>query len=117
VAAIASRFGRFLFVAAMLVTWSAAASEAPPTPKWFLEATRVAYTDLPNRSALGDWPDRLIADCAAAKVQVLFSRAHSGQDWPGPAWKSAYGPADPAMSTRDGTRHVVDLCHRHGLPG
>lgn len=92
-----------------------AQADAPPPPKWLMEITRVAYTDLPNRQSLGDWPEKLIADAAAAKVQLLFSRVHSGEGWPGLAWKSAYGDPDPAMKDRDGTREVVELCHKHGI--
>jgi len=90
-----------------------AAAEAPPSPKWLSEITRVAYTDLPNRQTQGDWPDKFIPDVAAAGAQLLFSRVHSGEHWAGVAWKSEYG-TDPTMQG-DGTRHVVELCRKHGL--
>lgn len=88
---------------------------APPVPGWLREITRVAYTDLPNRNAIEDWPDQVIADFAAAGVQLVFSRAHSGEHWDGLGWLSRYGAPDPRMEGRCGTRHVVELCHRAGL--
>jgi len=104
----------------LIVVLPAAASEPTPpkplpVPQWLMDATRIAYTDLPNRDRQGDWPERFIADLGAAKVQVLFSRVHSGEGWAGLAWHSAYGAADPAMGQRDGTREVVALCRKHGL--
>ncbi|MBM3888841.1 MAG: hypothetical protein FJ388_06905, partial [Verrucomicrobia bacterium] len=88
---------------------------APPTPKWLYDITRVAYTDLPNIQPLGDWPEKLIEDCAKAKVQLFFSRAHSGEHWNELGWKSAYGKPDPKMGDRDGTREVLALCRKHGI--
>ncbi|MFA7002834.1 MAG: beta-galactosidase trimerization domain-containing protein [Verrucomicrobiia bacterium] len=88
---------------------------APPTPKWLGGITRVAYTDLPNISHSGDWPEKLIEDCAKAGVQMFFSRAHSGEHWNELGWKSAYGKPDPKMGDRDGTREVTELCHKHGI--
>lgn len=107
----------FAIVLHLTVAFARAAGEeaVPPTPQWLREITRVAYTDLPNRNGQEDWPDKLIADLGKAKVQLLFSRAHSGESWPGLGWKSAYGEPDPAMKGGDGTRQVVDLCRKHGL--
>lgn len=87
----------------------------PATPKWLTEITRVAYTDSDNRTVRGDWPDEFIRRLAAAKAQLFFSRAHSGEGWQGLAWRSAFGQADPAMGDRDGTRHITELCHKLGL--
>jgi hypothetical protein len=84
-------------------------------PKWLDGITRVAYTDLPNIQSSGDWPEKLIEDCAKAKVQMFFSRAHSGEGWTGLGWKSAFGEPDPKMGGRDGTRAVTDLCHKYGI--
>ncbi|MCX7826911.1 MAG: hypothetical protein N2689_15340, partial [Verrucomicrobiae bacterium] len=75
---------------ALAIGW-AAEEAAPPTPKWLYDITRVAYTDLPNIQSTGDWPEKLIEDCAKAKVQLLFSRAHSGEHWNELGWKSAFG--------------------------
>lgn len=100
-------------VLAMLCGVPLAAAEAPPAPKWLGEITRVAYTDLPNRQVQGDWPDKFIADVAAAGAQLLFSRVHSGEDWAGVAWQTDLG-SDPTMQG-DGTRHVVELCRQHHL--
>lgn len=80
-----------------------------------MEITRVAYTDLGNHNASGDWPEKFIEDLAAAKVQMLFSRVHSGNGWRGLGWKSAYGDPTLAMKDRDGTREVVTLCHKRGI--
>jgi hypothetical protein len=92
-----------------------AASPSLPVPQWLMDATRIAYTDLPNRDRQGDWPEKFIADLGAAKAQVLFSRVHSGEGWAGLAWRSEYGAADPAMGDRDGTREVLALCRKHGI--
>jgi hypothetical protein len=92
-----------------------AMADAPPPPEWLRGITRVVYTDLPNRNPLGDWPERVIADAAAAKAQLFFSRVHSGEGWEGLGWKSDYGDPDPLMKGGDGTRHVVELCHRCGI--
>ena len=62
---------------------------APTTPEWFKDVTRVAYTDLANTGRYGDWPQGVIEDLAQAGVQVLFSRVHSGESWPGVAWRSS----------------------------
>ena len=71
--------------------------ECPPPPEWLLDVTRVAYTDLPNTTRQQDWPEKVIADLAAAGVQMFFSRAHSGESWRGLGWKSQHGEIDPAM--------------------
>ena len=63
------------------------ADDAPPTPKWLYEITRVAYTDLSNTQRAQDWPEKAIADFAAAGVQMMFSRAHSGESWQGLGWR------------------------------
>ena len=101
----------FLFSAAQ----ARESETAPASPKWLSQITRVAYTDLPNTQAIGDWPEKFIDDCAAAGVQLLFSRAQSGETWKGLGWKSAHGPADPAMKDRDGTREITARCHRLGM--
>jgi len=62
---------------------------APSTPEWFRDVTRVAYTDQGNTGRYGDWPGGVIEDLGKAGVQVLFSRAHSGESWPGVGWRSA----------------------------
>ena len=62
---------------------------APATPGWFRNATRIAYTDLGNTWRGGDWPDKVIADLGKAGVQVFYSRAHSGESWPGVGWRSS----------------------------
>ena len=108
-------FRWLLPAASVLLASSLALGDAPPPPKWLMETTRVAYTDLPNIQTLGDWPEKVIADAAAAKVQLFFSRVQSGEGWQGLGWKSAYGEADPLMKGADGTRHVVELCHQHGM--
>lgn len=90
-------------------------ADAPAPPKWLSQMTRVAYTDLPNIQAQGDWPEKLIPELASAKAQMLFSRVHSGQDWQGLGWRSRFGQPDPKMGDGDGTRRVVELCHQHGL--
>ena len=92
-----------------------AAGEALTTPKWLGDITRVAYTDLPNISRSGDWPEKLIEDCGKAGVQLFFSRAHSGEHWNELGWKSAFGKPDPKMGDRDGTREVLALCRKHGI--
>ena len=95
-----NRRGRLLFVAPCLVGVVVArvgAAEAPPPPKWLFDVTRVAYTDLPNTQSMQDWPEKVIADLAQSGVQMLFSRAHSGESWQGLGWKSKYGEIDPAM--------------------
>ena len=92
-----------------------ASDEAPPTPKWLRDITRVAYTDLPNIQPIGDWPEKLIEDCAKSGIQLFFSRAHSGDGWNDLGWKSAFGKPDPKMGDRDGTREVLALCHKHGI--
>lgn len=94
---------------------SGAQGAAPPSPKWLAGITRVAYTDLPNSLRYGDWPEKVIEDFGKAGVQMMFSRVHNGSEAPGLAWKSAYGPVDPAMQGRDGTREVVALCHKRGI--
>lgn len=105
-----------LAFALLVLAGSASAGDvAPPPPKWIYDITRVAYTDLPNIQPSGDWPEKFIADCAAAKVQLLFSRAHSGEGWKGLGWKGKYGDTDPAMKDRDGTREVLALCRQHGI--
>lgn len=71
--------------------------QTPPTPKWLCDITRVAYTDLPNRTAHQDWPDKVIPDLAKAGVQLLFSRCHSGESWDGLGWHSKFGDPDPRM--------------------
>lgn len=73
---------------------------APPTPAWLYDITRVAYTDLPNTQRIQDWPDKVIPDLAAAGVQMLFSRAHSGAGWEGLGWVGEYGAPDPQMQGR-----------------
>lgn len=97
------------------VTAAETAGPCPPPPAWLMDITRVAYTDLGNVQASGDWPEKVIEDFAAAGVEMMFSRVHSGEHWQGLSWKSAYGDPDPAMKDRDGTREVVALCHKHGL--
>ncbi|MBT3375070.1 MAG: family 10 glycosylhydrolase [Lentisphaerae bacterium] len=62
---------------------------APPVPEWFRNVTRVAYTDQSNTSRHSDWPDKVIEDLGKAGVEVFFSRAHSGESWPGVGWRSA----------------------------
>jgi hypothetical protein len=104
-----------LFCACVLGTASLAAEPAPPPPKWLGEVTRVAYTDLGNARFAGDWPDKVIADAAAAGVQMFFSRVHNGSDWEGLAWKSDFGPMEPKMGGRDCTRELVELCHKHRI--
>lgn len=115
---------QLVVVAALsMVGWSArcaAGQEAaeiqrPPSPGWVAGITRVAYTDLPNGIRMEDWPEKVIADFGKAGVQLMFSRVHNGSDAPGLYWKSAYGPTDPAMSGRDGTREVVALCHKRNI--
>ena len=92
------------------------ADDPPPTPKWFFEITRVAYTDLANTQRAQDWPEKVIADFAAAGVQMMFSRpttASPGRDWAGKAstgnstppcaerWSIGKSPAEgPAIPTR-----------------
>lgn len=88
---------------------------APPPPKWLSGISRVAYTDLPNIQALGEWPDKFIDDCGKAGVQLLFSRAQSGEGWEGLGWKSAFGSTDPKMKDRDGTREITERCHKLGM--
>lgn len=110
-----NKYHALLAAVVLLVAASRASAQSPTPPKWLSEITRVAYTDLPNRQAQGDWPEKLIADAAAAKVQMLFSRVHSGEGWQGLGWKSEYGEPDPVMQGRDGTREIVQLCHRHGI--
>ena len=104
-----------LFCACALATASLAGESAPPAPKWLSEITRVAYTDLGNARFSGDWPDKVIADAAAAGVQLFFSRVHSGSEWEGLAWKSEFGPMDPKMNGRDCTHELVDLCHKNHI--
>ncbi len=89
--------------------------DAPPTPRWLNGITRVAYTDLPNCARGAQWPEKVIADFAAAGVQMMFSRAHNGGDAPGLYWKSAFGEPDKAMGGRDGTRDVVRLCRERQI--
>lgn len=103
----------FIITLSLSSVWSA----EPPiaAPEWLRNATRVVYSDLPNRDVLGDWPEKFIADVGRAKAQVFFSRCHSGEGWNGLAWKSRFGAADPAMGDRDGTREVLRLCKKHGL--
>ena len=104
-----------LLCAGVLAAASLAQEPAPPTPKWLGDITRVAYTDLGNARFAGDWPDKVIADMAAAGVQLFFSRVHSGSEWEGLAWKSEFGSPDPKMGERDATRYLVDLCHKHHI--
>jgi hypothetical protein len=87
-------------VAAGLAAAADADAAAPAPPAWLSEVTRVAYTDLPNTRVLQDWPEAVIADLAAAGVQVLFSRCHSGDEWQGLGWKSRFGDLDPALRGR-----------------
>lgn len=116
-----TRSWRERILAAVLLVLSSegwARAEEPATlvvPQWLRDVTRVAYSDLPNRDRLGDWPEKFIADLAQSKVQLFFSRCHSGEGWNGLAWRSRFGAADPAMGGRDGTREVVALCHKAGL--
>jgi len=86
-----------LWLTAAIASAPAGADDAPPAPKWLFEITRVAYTDLPNTQRVQDWPEKVIADFAAAGVQMMFSRAHSGESWPGLGWKSKYGELAPAL--------------------
>ncbi|MEW6354783.1 MAG: beta-galactosidase trimerization domain-containing protein [Planctomycetota bacterium] len=81
----------------VLCTWIAADDACPPTPKWLYDITRVAYTDLPNTRVMEDWPEKVIEDFAAAGVQMMFSRCHSGEGWDGLGWRSKYGEIDSAM--------------------
>lgn len=94
---------------------TAGPGEVPPTPRWLNDITRVAYTDLSNAQRTPEWPEKVIADFAAASVQMMFSRAHSGDQPPGLFWKSALGEPAEIMGDRDGTREVVALCRKHGL--
>ncbi|MBI2297976.1 MAG: beta-galactosidase trimerization domain-containing protein [Armatimonadetes bacterium] len=89
--------------------------DAPPTPRWLYDITRVAYTDLPNGVKNAEWPDKVIADLGAAGVQMMFSRVHNGADAPGLYWKSAFGEPWAGMGDRDGTRDVVRLCHANHI--
>jgi len=86
-------------IAALLAAACATADEAgcPPTPQWFQDLTRVAYTDLPNISWSGDWPVRMLDDMSTAGVQMFISRCHSGDGWQGLGWKSQYGDLDPRL--------------------
>lgn len=104
-----------LMGACLFATVAAAGDAAPPSPKWLGDITRVAYTDLGNARFGGDWPEKVIADAAAAGVQLFFSRVHSGSEWEGLGWKSEFGPADPRMSGRDCTRELVELCHKNHI--
>ncbi len=104
-----------MLCALALAATGRAGDAAPPPPKWLGEITRVAYTDLGNARLAGDWPDKVIADAAAAGVQMFFSRVHSGSEWEGLGWKSEFGPLDPKLNGRDGTRDVVELCHKHHI--
>lgn len=104
-----------LFCACALATASLAGESAPPAPKWLSEITRVAYTDLGNARFAGDWPDKVIADLAASGVQLFFSRVHSGAEWEGLGWKSAFGRPEERMGGRDCTRELVELCHKHHI--
>ena len=81
--------------ALLLLVVSSVRADAPPSPNWLKEITRVAYTGLPNSQRWADWPDRVIADFASAGVQMMFSRVHNGRDSPGLAWRSAYGDPQP----------------------
>lgn len=73
------------------------AASCPPTPRWFLDLTRVAYTDLSNTTQGGDWPVKVLDDLAAAGAQVFISRCHSGDGWAGLGWRSKYGDLDPHL--------------------
>lgn len=108
---------RFVVPLLLLLNASVSGGEeaAPPAPKWLSGISRVAYTDLPNIQALGDWPDKFIDDCGKAGVQLLFSRAHSGEGWEGLGWKSRFGAPDPKMKDRDGTREIAEHCHKRGI--
>ena len=104
-----------LIASSLLAFVGFAETGAPPPPKWLGEITRVAYTDLGNARFGGEWPEKVIADAAAAGVQLFFSRVHSGDEWEGLGWKSEFGPADPRMDGRDGAREVVELCHKNHI--
>ncbi len=104
-----------MFGFCLLATVAWAGEVAPPTPKWLSEITRVAYTDLGNARFSGEWPEQVIADAAAAGVQLFFSRVHSGDEWEGLGWQSEFGPADPRMNGRDCTRELVALCHKNHI--
>ena len=82
-----------LLTSLVLVSGAAALAQpqAPPTPSWLHDVTRVAYTDLGNMSLGGDWPEKVIEDLAAAGVQVFFSRSHNGASSEGLGWKSEFG--------------------------
>lgn len=85
--------------------------DAPPTPEWFRTATRIAYTDLGNISRGGDWPEKLIADLGKAGVQVFYSRAHSGESWPGVGWRSSFSETAMGKTVPDDWTGVgVSLC-------
>ena len=89
---------------------------APPTPDWFKKATRVAYTDQSNTSRYSDWPEGVIKDLGKAGVQVLYSRAHSGESWPGVGWrsslsKSAFGSLVPEDWAGSGVTLTDDDAH------
>lgn len=98
---------RMLAILLVLAGGRACADDAPPTPKWLFDITRVAYTDLGNANLSGDWPERVIEDFAAAGVQMTFSRVHSGESWQGLGWKSAYGDLDPALKGKAADWEVV----------
>ena len=106
---------RVLVSVGVLGIASLAENATPPTPKWLSEITRVAYTDLDNAGFSGDWPGKVIADAAAAGVQLFFSRVHNGDKWEGLAWKSEFGLMDPKMNGRDCTRELVELCHKNHI--
>ena len=88
-----------------------APAAAPPTPEWFRDATRVAYTDLGNISRGGERPAKFIADLGKSGVQIFYSRAHSGDSWPGVGWRSAYSrTALPQVMPEDWTGSGASLC-------
>ena len=82
---------------AALAAAQAETNACPPTPQWFQDLTRVAYTDLGNVAPSGDWPVKVLDDLAAAGAQLFISRCHSGEGWDGLGWKSQYGEIDSRL--------------------